>query len=174
MLKPKVRTVLLLTLICLALGCTFKPNFEIADHPTIVVVEDLTPEQPHVDVGPTDGRPTAAKLLPPLTFEIKMDTVTPERVSLSDLDSVEVGIKLSGAFAGSTLAVEFIAPGDGNTVYERKTKTLEGSVFDEQNLSFQLPVAGTLIDSAKLSGAWTARFELDGVELATQTFELAQ
>lgn len=160
-------------LLCLQLGCSSKPNFGIIEPP---IIEDLTPEEMVVE-PPGDQltgliRPFDAIELPPLTFTAKVDTAAPQSMPLSALDAIDVSLTLSGAFAGSKVAVEFVAPGD--TVYERREAALSGSVFDEQQLSFTLPVAGTLIDSSKLAGVWTARFELDGVELTTQTFELAQ
>jgi|CXWL01.1.fsa_nt_gi hypothetical protein len=158
-------------LLCLSFGCTKKPGSEIVESP---IIEDLTtepPTLPPVDQGPLDSRPGDATELPPLAFTAQVDTAAPQLVSLSVLDGVQVSIKLSGAFAGSDVSVEFIAP--EQTVYQRKETKLQGSVFDEQQLTFNLPVAGTLIDSGKLAGTWAARFELDGIELTTQTFELA-
>ncbi|MBX7113899.1 MAG: hypothetical protein K1X64_06140 [Myxococcaceae bacterium] len=159
-------------LLCLQLGCASKPHFGVVESP---VIENLTPEYVTETAGEQDTgvvRPFDAVELPPLAFTAKVDTAAPQSMPLSALDAVDVSVKLSGAFAGSKVAVEFVAPGD--TVYERRETALTGSVFDEQQLSFTLPVAGTLIDSAKLAGTWAARFELDGAELTTQTFELVQ
>ncbi len=158
--------------LCLQFGCSSKSNFGITEPP---IIEDLTPEgvvEPPGDQSLSLIRPFDAIVLPPLAFTAKIDTVAPQSMPLSALDAIDVSVRLSGAFAGSKVAVEFVAP--GNAVYERRESALTGSLFDEQQLSFTLPVAGTLIDSSKLAGTWTARFELDGVELTTQTFELVQ
>lgn len=89
---------------------------------------------------------------------------------ISTVRSVIACAKVVGAEGRRTLAVEFIAP--GGFPYERREKELKGSAFETQLIEFDLPVAGTMIDTSRMSGKWSARFFLDGQPLATRTFDL--
>lgn len=169
----KTRALVVSSLVlCLSPSCTStgKPNFEIVEP---VHVEDITEpiqKQPLVDVDIGLIRPNQNVEVPSLSFKASVFNPTSHQKPLAELDSVDLDVEVVGAFAGSEVSVEFFEP--GGSVYERRTLALSGTVFDNQQVRFTLPVAGTLIEQMKLAGTWQARFELDGTELQTQTFEL--
>lgn len=116
-------------------------------------------EDPRVDA--------VAQPLPPLAFSSR---VTPIRAEgMAGLRDVLVQLSLQGAVPNSQLAVEFLSP--GGMPYERRERSIEGGGLQVHD--FLLPVAGTFIESAGLTGSWSARFFLDGVELTTADFEVA-
>jgi hypothetical protein len=157
--------------LCLSGACTSKPNFEIVEP---MHVEDITEPvetpDPRVDVDVGLIRPNETGEVPSFAFKALVVDPLSHQKPLAELDSVDLNLDFVGAFAGAQVSVEFVEP--GGSVYERRTVSLNGNVFEKQQVQFRLPVAGTLIEQMKLEGLWQARFELDGIELQTQTFEL--
>jgi hypothetical protein len=89
-------------------------------------------------------------------------------VSLSAVRTVEVQVQIAGIAAGTEMVVEFRSP--EGLPFERRTVTIQSA--EEQILTFELPVAGTLIDTAHLAGRWSARVFTGGVQRSSIPFEI--
>lgn len=113
-------------------------------------------------------RPTPP--LPPLVGKAEV-TYEPEGArGLSDVTSVEVRLRVSGIVGSASVDAELLTPGPA--AYEKHTRKVEAVPTEERELVFSLPVAGTNIPIHGLSGAWEARFFVDGAPLTAVTFTL--
>jgi len=121
---------------------------------------------PVVKGTPSLPPPPAAELPAPplsatLTFTYDPDPMTP----VSDLREITVDVDVLGA-TSQQLSFEFVTP--AAAVFDARAAALSGNPYQRQHLRFELPVAGTLIDSSSLTGTWTARALLDDGTLAAQ------
>ncbi len=107
---------------------------------------------------------------PPLRADavIKVDPNGSTRVS--EVRSVVFDFDVEGVATPSELALELVTPRGSS--YERHVQALREAPFDTQHATFDVPVAGTMIDTSRLHGQWTARYFVNGTEVGTQTFEL--
>ncbi|MHB8876855.1 MAG: hypothetical protein ACYC8T_24425 [Myxococcaceae bacterium] len=87
----------------------------------------------------------------------------------TEVRAVTVRLTVAAVPEPTEVALEFLAP--GGTVYERRAGSL-AKVPGEQTLAFELPVAGTVIDSSSLTGVWQAQFRINGAKILAQNFEL--
>lgn len=90
--------------------------------------------------------------------------------SVATLSAVDLDLTVKGVNGVGQVDVEFLAPGE--LPYERRTVSVEAPPTETRTLRFSLPVAGTPISSLGMSGAWEARFFLDGEPVASATFTL--
>lgn len=90
--------------------------------------------------------------------------------SVATLSAVDLDLTVRGVNGAGQVDVEFIAPGE--MPYERRTVAVQAPPTETRTLRFSLPVAGTPIASLGMSGAWEARFFLDGEPVASATFTL--
>lgn len=150
-------------------GCD-NPRLPVAAERPIQVQapEALAPEEP----APVTAlaRPTSVSPPPPLTLTAKSKLDPADTTSTSDVRSVFLEVDIDGAAAQSELAMELLTP--RGSAYHRQVETLTGSAYDKQQVTFDVPVAGTMIDSSRLHGQWTARILVNGELVATETFEL--
>lgn len=119
------------------------------------------------------GEPWVAELgalaPPPKLAATSASTFSPMLVtSISAVRLVTVTFELIGA--EGAVAHEFVGP--SGAPYAREELELQGSAFDAHHLELVLPVAGTAIDTARLSGTWTARLLVNGAVLQSHSFEL--
>jgi hypothetical protein len=107
---------------------------------------------------------------PPASASVQV-LIEPEgQASVTEVRSVTARLSVAGTGGDHGISAEFLTP--SGTPYESRSASISGSAFDDHTLEFNLPVAGTLIDSSNLSGTWKVQFFLDGARLADQTFEL--
>lgn len=90
----------------------------------------------------------------------------PGAFSLQELETLVFTAELVNGATGSEVVLELEAPGE--VPYQRLTAQIDESGRAE----FRVPVAGTWIQQAQMSGIWTARFLADGAVPGVQTFEL--
>lgn len=90
--------------------------------------------------------------------------------SVATLSAVDLDLTVKGVNGTGQVDVEFLAPGE--LPYEKRTVSVQASPTETRTLRFSLPVAGTPISSLGMSGAWEARFFLDGEPVASATFTL--
>lgn len=131
-----------------------------------------TTAAPSAPVAPQRERPTMHVPLRPVTpFSLTAATVISPAgaVQKSLVDSVTIGVDLMGAAPGE-LAVEFFAP--NGMSYQRRTASVQGGTEAAQHFDFELPVAGTWIDSSSITGQWTARIFFQGEEKLSQGFDI--
>ena len=89
--------------------------------------------------------------------------------SVQELRAFTLRARVENARGAHELAVELVTP--AQTRFERRSRSFTGD-GTAQELSFEFPVAGTLIQHANLSGQWNVFFLLDGREVASEGFEL--
>ena len=134
----------------------------------------------------TEGVPPQAPVKPPEAVEPQVQPTPPEREpvvastqlvpapggnrSVATLGAVDLDLTVKGVNGVGQVDVEFLAPGE--LPYERRTVSVQAPPTETRTLRFSLPVAGTPISSLGMSGAWEARFFLDGEPLASATFTL--
>ncbi len=117
-----------------------------------------------------DPEPEPTPPLPPVVASSRLAFVPAGVRSVAAASAVDVELSVSGVNGKGRIDVEFIAPGD--MPYERRSVTVHALPAESRTLSFSLPVAGTLIASSAMTGAWEARFFLDGEPLASAAFTL--
>jgi hypothetical protein len=164
-LRPKLH----LSLICFIAACSRGGAIDVEPPEPLTPVEVEVPvvEQPRVTREAEPERP-----LPPLTALTRI-TYSPESArSMSEVLSVTVHVELHGSQGGHEVVANFEAP--GGMPYERRAKQIDGTAFDTHQIDFVLPVAGTMIPQAGLSGVWVASLYHDGEKLAVPTFELTR
>jgi len=107
---------------------------------------------------------------PPLsvTFAIRYEPAGETR--LDNIRYVNAVFTIVGGTSANNATVEFIGP--GGSPYESRTALLRDTPFEEQQLEFPLSVAGTLIDTAQLTGTWKVPLFIDGQMLAEPVFQL--
>jgi hypothetical protein len=91
--------------------------------------------------------------------------------TLSQVREVLVSFDIQHAGKPREAVVEFVAP--NGSVFDRREQRLVPTTGDALALDFTLPVGGTLIESARLAGAWAVRLYLDGNLVVTRSFQLA-
>ena len=94
----------------------------------------------------------------------------PGDVHLSTLRSVSVTFTLIGAGANDLATVEFVSP--SGTPYETRPAPLTGTASDQQQLEFSLPVGGTLVETAQMTGTWKAVLLINGQAAAAPAFDI--
>lgn len=131
------------------------------DAPVIGLVEPRVIESPIVQVTPD-----------PPAFSAETETLyQPDSTrSVGEVRELSLRLTIMGMRNPAELTLELIQP-SGNT-YEARAAQLAGDPFQKYEAEFVVPVAGTAIDRANLSGTWTARYLLRGEVIATDTFEL--
>lgn len=149
------------------------------DNPTLPVALPQSPEvqapealSPETLPPPSSAssRPISVSPPPPLTVTTSTSMEPAGTIRISDVRSVFLEVDVGGAAAQSELALELLTPRGSS--YHREVKTLTASAYDTQHVTFDVPVAGTMIDTSRLHGEWTARVFVNGAVVATQTFEL--
>jgi hypothetical protein len=154
----------------------------ISEAPTITPPEALTPEpvpeakpliQDELMIAVVMPKPVFANaVLPPAPqLTLNIATEPPRTRQLGLIRTVNVNLDLIGVNPG-TVTLEFVAP--SGQVFQSDRAELVGTAFENQQLSFSLPVAGTLIDSSSLVGRWTTRVFVSGVQMGDAQFEVAQ
>ncbi|XXF81368.1 hypothetical protein P2318_16885 [Myxococcaceae bacterium GXIMD 01537] len=141
-------------------------------HKAPVVAPPSTPLE-SADVSPESEpaeEPRPAPPLPPPAASTSLSLVSDGSRSVSAVNAVVLDLSVSGVRGQGSVDVEFIAPGD--LPYEKQSRAVRAPPGETQTLRFSLPVAGTHIASSRMSGAWEARFFLDGEPLASATFTL--
>lgn len=137
--------------------------------------DGLLPTVPEVEARPLDPGAVRAAVgveplkPPPLSCSISSSSAPSGAQSVSEVRWIDLYLSIAGT-AASEVNLEIVAP--SGAIYERRAADLSGSAFDEQQLHFDLPVAGTVIDSANLHGSWIARCEIEGATRSTHHFEL--
>ncbi len=91
-------------------------------------------------------------------------------IHLSTLRSVSVTFTLIGAGANDLATVEFVGP--SGSPYETRPAPLTGTPFDQQQLEFSLPVGGTLVETAQMTGTWKAVLLINGQQAAAPAFDI--
>jgi hypothetical protein len=162
-----------LSLACVLLGACKGPLAPELDSKlgTVDVLEVIVIQDPPSAEAIDRQKRLDASLLNPPAFRAIASLTTDLTAAggLSELRSVGVKIEVRGA-EPSQLAVEFVTP--AGQVFDRQVTRLTGTLVDTQTAEFELPVAGTLIDSSTIVGTWHARFLLEGVEVSTLSFEV--
>jgi hypothetical protein len=107
---------------------------------------------------------------PPLAVSSAVAYEPPGDVHLSNLRSVSVAFTVIGAGANDLATIEFVPP--SGSPYETRPAPLTGTAFDEQRLEFSLPVGGTLVETAQMTGTWKAVLLIDGQVAAAPAFDI--
>lgn len=128
-----------------------------------------TPPERLRDEGPLGLEVAPEAHLPPVTLVSQVAVEPLGETSVSKVRSVEVTATVNGAGA-EELGLEIETP--QGLPYERRAKQLEGAPGEVQVATFGIPVAGTMIDSSRLSGTWTVKFLVRGKVVSTQNFSL--
>ena len=102
------------------------------------------------------------------TASVQLEPAQKQRVG--EVQTVRVGATVVGAEGAQDVRMEFVTP--SGDLYQQQVGTLSGSAYDSQPLQFSMPVSGTPIDNANLSGVWHARLYVGDQLVATQDFEL--
>jgi hypothetical protein len=165
------------------LACTSEqPSIHVSSEPTSAqsiqsfAVRDgvqvpTQPTQPMAELRPVAPTMVAEFREPPPLEVTSTSSIEPSgALSIGQVRSVRVGLDLIGAGAPQAVVIEFISP--SGMVYERRESALVKSAFDRQQLAFELPVAGTLIDTADMAGTWKAEARIDGALVDSLQFEL--
>jgi hypothetical protein len=92
--------------------------------------------------------------------------------TVTDVREIQVSFDVSNATYRTTAAAEFVGP--SGQPYQRLEAAIGVAPPADDHLTFELPVAGTIIDTNKLSGVWSVRLLVDGQTIATQSFELTR
>lgn len=108
--------------------------------------------------------------LPPLVGRAEVVFEPVASRALSTVREVHVDLELSGVRGQGALDVEFIAP--GLMPYEKRSVVVKALPGEQRSLRFTLPVAGTVIATSSLAGAWEVRFFVDGAPLTVAAFTL--
>ncbi|NOJ95357.1 hypothetical protein HMI51_20750 [Corallococcus coralloides] len=125
-------------------------------------------EEPPPEEPPPEEPPPAP--LPPPTGSAEVVGVGSEPTPLSEVQQVDVDFVVSGVRNKGLVDVEFIAP--GGRPYEKRSATVEAPPEETRTLRYSLPVAGTQVSMARMTGTWQVRFFLDGAQLAATSFTL--
>ncbi len=107
---------------------------------------------------------------PPLAVSSSVAYQPSGDIHLSTLRSVSVAFTVIGAGANDLATIEFVAP--SGSPYETRPAPLTGTAFDEQRLEFSLPVGGTLVETAQMTGTWKAVLLIDGQVAAAPAFDI--
>lgn len=107
---------------------------------------------------------------PPPSCAIVVERDPPTAQTASTVRLVTFRLTVRGEEAGNRVLVEFVTP--SGIVYEQRSAALTGTRFDVQQRVFELPVAGTVIDTGSLTGRWTARCSVESRPLGTADFDL--
>ncbi len=107
---------------------------------------------------------------PALAVSSSVSYQPPGDVHLSTLRSVSVTFTLIGAGANDLATLEFVGP--SGSPYETRPAPLTGTAFDPQQLEFSLPVGGTLVETAQMTGTWKALLLINGQAAAAPAFEI--
>jgi hypothetical protein len=120
------------------------------------------------------GWPAPGQMVPrrPTTATASLTLVPPGLNAVSQVRQVVVTFEVKDAQGAGQAAAEFVAP--SGAPYHRDEAAIGLVPGQVDQLSFELPVAATAIDTNKLTGRWTVRLLVDGKALATQDFELTQ
>lgn len=158
------------TLVAALPACVQPPASQLERPPPVGLTEvEPQPAPPAVAAEPRlEGQVVLEPAAPPFSLTSKLELPVQKRRSF--VGSVALTLTVVGAKPG-LLAVEFVTP--QGQVYERREHRLNGRVHDTQEARFELPVAGTWIDSAALHGTWQVNVTLDDVALRTLEFEVA-
>ena len=173
-MKKQVLFVALVTLVTAA-ACERTPTVSPGPPNSAVVETPMPPEAepalsrhqdpPGVTVPVPERPPAVVTIHPTIAFDPpEAQTVGTIRVTKFDLD-------VGGLEGEHEVAVQAMTP-SGHT-YQLLRQGLYGAGTGSIRVSFELPVAGTFIDSSNLSGRWAARILLDGMEQSAVNFELA-
>jgi len=90
---------------------------------------------------------------------------------LLSMAQVDVDLTVSGVRGRRQVSVEFVPP--SGLPYERRATQVDVRADESRTVRFSLPVAGTAVATAGMSGTWEARFFLDGEPLTAASFTLA-
>ena len=126
-------------------------------------VPEPEPVEPQVEPTPPPARE-------PVVASTQLVPAPGGNRSVATLGAVDLDLTVKGVNGVGQVDVEFLAPGE--LPYERRTVSVQAPPTETRTLRFSLPVAGTPISSLGMSGAWEARFFLDGEPLASATFTL--
>lgn len=107
---------------------------------------------------------------PPLSASASVSYLPSGDVHLSTLRSVSIAFSLIGAGSTDLATIEFIAP--NGSPYETRPVPLRGTAFEQQQLEFSLPVGGTLVETAQLTGNWKAVLRVNGQVAAAPGFDI--
>lgn len=162
-----LRPTLYLSLICCTVACSRGGTIDVEPPQPLTPVEVPVVEQPRVTREAEPERP-----LPPLTALTSITYLPATARSMGEVLSVTVHVEVHGSQGGHEVVANFEAP--GGMPYERRAKQIDGTAFDTHQIDFVLPVAGTMIPQAGLSGVWVASLYHDGEKLAVPTFELTR
>jgi hypothetical protein len=124
---------------------------------------------PEAQVQP-DPTPTPPPARVPVEASMQLVPAPGGSRSVATLGAVDLDLTVKGVNGAGQVDVEFIAPGE--MPYEKRSVAVQAPPTEARTLRFSLPVAGTPISSLGMSGAWEARFFLDGEPLASATFTL--
>ncbi len=127
----------------------------------VLVLEQVPPV---VEVPPPEPPPLVVSIEPTVTFD------PPEAETVGTIRATKFELDVQGAEGEHEVALQVLTP-SGHT-YQLLTQKMTGARNGSVRVGFDLPVAGTFIDSSNLSGTWTARVLLDGEERGALTFEL--
>ena len=162
-----LRPTLHLSLMCCIAACSRGGAIDVEPPEPLTPVAVPVVEEPRVTREAEPERP-----LPPLTALTRVTYSPATARSMSEVLAVTVHVELRGSQGGHEVVANFEAP--GGMPYERRAKPIDGTAFDTHELDFVLPVAGTMIPQAGLSGVWVASLYHDGERLAVPTFELTR
>lgn len=140
----------------------------VARPPPAPAVEEPPPEEPPPEEPPPEEPPPAP--LPPPSGSAEVVGAGSEPTALSEVQQVDVDFVVSGVPHKGQVDVEFIAP--GGRPYEKRSATVEAPPDETRTLRYSLPVAGTPVSMARMTGTWQVRFFLDGAQLAATSFTL--
>ncbi|MBX5481482.1 MAG: hypothetical protein IRZ16_06515 [Myxococcaceae bacterium] len=139
-------------------------NVETAPPDPLPDVETPAPISP--EVQPVPPAPVQTQLT--VTGDVSVDP--PDAPTLHEANAITLRYGLVGARGTHQLRLELKTPaGAAYQVFERE---IDAEPNTEAVAEFELPVAGTVIDTYNLAGVWTAHLFFDGRELTTRTFEL--
>ncbi|RKH61404.1 hypothetical protein D7X96_31685 [Corallococcus interemptor] len=127
------------------------------------------PPAPAVEEPPPE-EPPPPEVLPPPTGSAEVVGAGSEPTALSEVQQVDVDFVVSGVPHKGQVDVEFIAP--GGRPYEKRSATVVAPPDESRTLRYSLPVAGTPVSMARMTGTWQVRFFLDGAQLAATSFTL--
>ena len=152
----------------LMIGCVSgnAPKLEVPPPEPLTGISEPQPADPSVTLAPPPSRAPLAAIRATPTVRFHPE----EAQSLAEVQSVTVSWDVQNLFGTANFAVEMFA--NEGLPYERRSFVVEGAGRETTTVSFELAVAGTVIEQSQLVGSWEAKLFLDNEAVASSTFEI--
>jgi hypothetical protein len=135
--------------------------------PVQLAPADPTPSGP-ATISPSG--PVNAAPQPPLTASAEVAMIPAGTTRLAQVSAVHLVLAVDGLSGVARITLELTSPSGRH--FQRLSTTVLDDGQRPRLVAFDVPVAGTAIESGMMSGQWTARFSIGAKPLAVQTFAL--